>query len=162
MLLSEIVSTSAGVADTSGRKAKIDQIAGLLARVPVDEVPVAVAFLSGDLTQRQIGVGYAALMGLPDSWSPWSGSGAEAGAEVAGPSAQDAVPDLAGAVAAEEAHTAPAARASLTLTETDAAFEEIGALLGARLSGQAPGAARQPGRARDRERAPVPGPADRR
>ncbi len=112
VLLSEIVSTSAGVAATSARKAKIGQIAELLARVPVDEVPIAVAFLSGDLIQRQIGVGYAALMGLPDSWSPWSGSAA------------------AEAVAEEEAHTAPAAHASLTLTETDAAFEEIGALAG--------------------------------
>lgn len=112
VLLSEIVSTSAGVAATSARKAKIGQIAELLARVPVDEVPIAVAFLSGDLIQRQIGVGYAALMGLPDSSSPWSGSAA------------------AEAVAEEEAHTAPATHASLTLTETDAAFEEIGALAG--------------------------------
>jgi ATP-dependent DNA ligase I len=130
VLLSEIVSTSAGVAGTSGRKAKIDQIADLLARVPVDEVPIAVAFLAGDLTQRQIGVGYAALMGLPDSRSPWSGSAAKpAGAE-----ASEAVPALADAVAEEvaeeEAQTAPARQASLTITETDAAFEEIGALAG--------------------------------
>ncbi|MDR2985659.1 MAG: ATP-dependent DNA ligase [Nocardiopsaceae bacterium] len=116
MLLSDIVSTSAGVAATSGRKAKIDQIAELLARVPVDEVPVAVAFLSGDLTQRQIGVGYAALMGLPTSSSPWSGS--PAAEEVAEEAAQ------------EEAHIAPARQACLTLTETDVAFEEIGALAG--------------------------------
>ncbi len=130
MLLNEIVSTSAGVAGTSGRKAKIDQIADLLARVPVDEVRVAVAFLSGDLTQRQIGVGYAALMGLPDSWSPWSGPRAESG----DPRPPETAPDLAGAVAEEvaeeEAHTAPARQPSLTLTETDAAFEEIGALAG--------------------------------
>ncbi len=116
VLLSEIVSTSAGVAGTPGRRAKIDQIAELLARVPVDEVPIAVAFLSGDLTQRQIGVGYAALMGLPDS----------APAEGAAP----AKAALADAVAAEEAHTTPASQASLSLTETDAAFEEIGALAG--------------------------------
>ncbi|HEX5189814.1 MAG TPA: ATP-dependent DNA ligase [Streptosporangiaceae bacterium] len=122
MLLSEIVSTSAGVAGTSGRKAKTDQIAALLARVPVDEVPVAVAFLSGDLTQRQIGVGYAALMGLPDSGSAWLGSPAQpATGQPAG---------LAEEVSEEEAHTAPASRASLTLTETDAAFGQIGALSG--------------------------------
>jgi len=126
VLLSEIVSTSAGVTSTPGRKAKIDQIAGLLARVPVEEVPIAVAFLSGDLTQRQIGVGYAALMGLPDSWSPWFG----APAGPADPGPPDAVPALADAVAEEEAHTAPASHASLTLTETDTAFEEIGALAG--------------------------------
>src|SRR5215472_2940221 len=91
VLLGEIVTTSAGVAGTSGRRAKIDQIAELLTRVPVEEIPIAVAFLSGDLTQRQIGVGYAALMGLPDSGSPWSSSAA------------------AEAVAEEEAHSAPAA-----------------------------------------------------
>ena len=102
VLLSEIVSTSSGVAATPGRKAKIDQIADLLARVPVEEVPVAVAFMSGDLTQRQIGVGYAALMGLPDTGSAWR----------------------------PEEHTAAASQASLTLTETDCAFEEIGALSG--------------------------------
>jgi ATP-dependent DNA ligase I len=126
VLLSEIVATSAGVAATSGRKAKIDQIAELLARVPVGEVPVAVAFLSGDLTQRQIGVGYAALMGLPDSWSPWSGS-REAGSAATAPALAGAVADE---VAEEESHTAPARTASLTLTDTDAAFEEIGALAG--------------------------------
>ena len=111
VLLSEVVATSAVVARTAGRRAKIDAIASLLARVPADEVPVAVAFLSGDLTQRQIGVGYAALIGLPEP--------AAAGE-----------PALAAAVAAEGSHTAPVAEASLTLTETDAAFEEIGALAG--------------------------------
>ena len=58
MLLSEVVTTSAAVARQPGRRAKVDEIAGLLARVPGDEVPIAVAFLSGDLTQRQIGVGH--------------------------------------------------------------------------------------------------------
>ena len=139
VLLSEIVSTSSGVAATPGRRAKIDQIAGLLARVPGDEVPIAVAFLSGDLTQRQIGVGYAALMGLQDSAPAWSwppartgtagteslGGGADLAEEAAAAEAA-----LADAVAAEEAHTTPASQASLTLTETDAAFEEIGALTG--------------------------------
>ncbi len=111
MLLAEIVSTSAAVARTPGRRAKIDEIAGLLVRVPVEEVPIAVAFLSGDLTQRQIGVGYAALIGLPER-SP------------AEPAA------LAEAVTAEEGRTSPAAQPSLTLTETDAAFGEIGTLTG--------------------------------
>ncbi|HEX6934202.1 MAG TPA: ATP-dependent DNA ligase [Streptosporangiaceae bacterium] len=120
MLLSEIVSTSAGVAGTPGRKAKVDQIAALLARAPVGEVPVAVAFLSGDLTQRQIGVGYAALMGLPDAGPAWFGSRA----------APEQPAELAGEVAEEEEHTAPASHASLTLTDTDTAFEEIGALSG--------------------------------
>jgi ATP-dependent DNA ligase I len=100
VLLSEIVNTSAAVASTSGRRAKIDEIAGLLVRVPADEVPIAVAFLSGDLMQRQIGVGYAALIGLPEARE------------------------------SEQNPTSPAAAPSLTLTETDAAFGEIGSLTG--------------------------------
>jgi ATP-dependent DNA ligase I len=64
VLLRELVATSAVVASTTARKAKIGAIAGLLANVPPDEVPAAVAFLSGELTQRQIGVGYAALTDL--------------------------------------------------------------------------------------------------
>jgi ATP-dependent DNA ligase I len=135
VLLTEIVSTSAGVAATSGRKAKIEQIAELLARVPVDEVPVAVAFLSGDLIQRQIGVGYAALMGLPDSWSDKSQDPSVTVGSVAGSirppvSSEASGTALAEVVAEEEAHTAPASQASLTLMETDASFEEIGALAG--------------------------------
>ena len=72
MQLCELVATSAQVAASSGRKAKITAIADLLARVPPDEVPIAVAFLSGDLTQRQIGVGYAALMDLSPPDQPAS------------------------------------------------------------------------------------------
>ena len=61
MLLRELVQTSEAVAATSGRTAKITEIAGLLRRASAAEVPAVVAFLSGDLLQRQIGVGYASL-----------------------------------------------------------------------------------------------------
>jgi DNA ligase 1 len=61
MLLDRVVRTSAAVAAAPGRLAKIDLIAGLLREVPPAEIAVAVSFLSGELTQRQIGVGYAAL-----------------------------------------------------------------------------------------------------
>ena len=64
MLLTELVETSAAVARAPGRRVKIAEIASLLRRVPPDEVAVAVAFLSGELRQRQIGVGYAALTSL--------------------------------------------------------------------------------------------------
>jgi ATP-dependent DNA ligase len=64
VLLSEVVEASAEVAATRARSAKIDTIAALLRRVPPAEVMIAVAFLSGDLLQGQIGVGYAALGGL--------------------------------------------------------------------------------------------------
>ncbi|MEP7025196.1 MAG: ATP-dependent DNA ligase [Actinomycetota bacterium] len=91
MLLNELVRTSAAVAEASGRRAKIDAIAALLSQVPAAEVPAAVAFLSGELLQRQIGVGYAALSAPQAS---------------------------------------PAASPCLTLAETNAAFEAIGAVSG--------------------------------
>ncbi len=61
MLLKEVVRTSEAVAAAPGRRAKIAEISALLSRASPSEVPVAVAFLSGELRQRQIGVGYAAL-----------------------------------------------------------------------------------------------------
>jgi len=103
VLLNAIVRTSAAVASTPGRRAKISQIAELLGSVPPAEVPVAVAFLSGDLTQRQIGVGYAALT---DLLRP--GSAGDSG----------------------ELASSPAADPALTLAETDSAFGAIGALTG--------------------------------
>jgi DNA ligase 1 len=65
VLLRELVQTSDAVAATSGRLAKIEEISALLRRAGPGEVPVVVAFLSGELRQRQIGVGYASLGDLP-------------------------------------------------------------------------------------------------
>jgi ATP-dependent DNA ligase I len=65
VLLAEIARTSAAVAATSARRAKIELLAGCLREAGPDEVAIAVAYLSGDLPQRQIGVGYAALRDLP-------------------------------------------------------------------------------------------------
>jgi ATP-dependent DNA ligase I len=62
--LNELVQASAAVAVTRARNAKTERIADLLRRVPSSEVTAAVAFLSGELLQGQIGVGYAALSGL--------------------------------------------------------------------------------------------------
>jgi ATP-dependent DNA ligase I len=64
VLLAELVRTSEAVAATSGRRAKINEISALLRQAGPAEVPVVVAFLSGELRQRQIGVGYAALESL--------------------------------------------------------------------------------------------------
>ena len=64
MLLTELVLTSQAVAATPRRSVKIEEIARLLRTAGPEEVPVVVAFLSGELPQRQIGVGYAALGGL--------------------------------------------------------------------------------------------------
>ena len=78
MLLSDLVRTSEAVSLTSGRRVKIDEIAALLRRAAPEEIPVAVAFLSGELRQRQIGVGYAALGGLlPAASGPDGGAGRE-------------------------------------------------------------------------------------
>ena len=61
VLLSDVVEVSAGVTATSARNAKIAQIAALLARAEPGQVAVAVAVLSGELPQGQIGVGYATI-----------------------------------------------------------------------------------------------------
>jgi DNA ligase-1 len=65
MLLAEVVAASSDVAATSSRKAKIERLAGLLRTVPVPELVPVVAWLTGELRQRQIGVGYASLRDLP-------------------------------------------------------------------------------------------------
>jgi DNA ligase-1 len=120
VLLRELVQTSEAVAATSGRRAKVEEISALLRRASPDEVPVVVAFLSGELRQRQIGVGYAALGDLPGSW----------------PAGQPATAlSAAGAAAAVPAGTGPGltspAVAPLTVAETDAVFEAIGEVGGA-------------------------------
>src|SRR3954454_19483976 len=61
MLLHELVIASDAVAATSARSAKIAALAEVLGRAEGGEVPAAVAFLSGALLQRQIGVGWATL-----------------------------------------------------------------------------------------------------
>ena len=105
VLLSALVRTSSVVAGAPGRKAKIEAIAGLLRQAAPAEVPVAVAFLSGELRQRQIGVGFAAIRDLlGDSFWASADGAAAAGPETAGP--------------------------ALTLAEVDAAFAAIGAISG--------------------------------
>jgi ATP-dependent DNA ligase I len=115
MLLDQVVRTSAAVAGSPGRLAKIAEIAALLREVPAGEIPAAVAFLSGELTQRQIGVGYAAIIDL-------LGSGGSAAGRADGEPGRGAAPG-------QGAGPPPAAPA-LTLTEADAAFEAIGAQSG--------------------------------
>ncbi len=81
---------SEAVAATSSRLAKIAVLATALHDAGPAEVPIAVPYLSGELPQRQIGVGWASLPRRP--------------------------------------RRRP--RATLTLTEVDAAFTEIGAAAG--------------------------------
>ena len=70
MLLDEIARASADVAATSSRLAKVTRLAECLRHASPDEVPVAVAYLSGVLPQGTIGVGWAALRELPDAAPP--------------------------------------------------------------------------------------------
>jgi ATP-dependent DNA ligase I len=61
MLLVRIAEVSRAVGATSARLAKIGLLAGALREAGPPEVPIAVAYLSGELPQRQVGVGWAAL-----------------------------------------------------------------------------------------------------
>jgi DNA ligase-1 len=61
MLLAEVAEVSRRVAETPGRLAKVRELADCLRRVTPDEVPLAIAFLSGETRQGRLGVGYAAL-----------------------------------------------------------------------------------------------------
>jgi DNA ligase-1 len=69
VLLVDVVSASAEVGASSSRLAKVVRIAALLRAVGREDdardVAVIVSWLSGDLPQRQIGVGWAALRSLP-------------------------------------------------------------------------------------------------
>jgi ATP-dependent DNA ligase I len=71
VLLTEIAEVSRAVATTSARLAKIETLAGALRQAGPLEVPIAVAYLSGELPQRQIGVGWAMLRdGFPPADRP--------------------------------------------------------------------------------------------
>ena len=149
VLLRELVQTSEAVAATSGRTAKITEIAGLLRRAGPDEVPVVVAFLSGELRQRQIGVGYASLgelLRLEPSGQPLTGPWARvapeqvaaAGVPATGDPVAGAIPGVpagdvpAGAVPAEAVAAEDGADAApLTVAETDVVFEAVGQVAGA-------------------------------
>lgn len=68
MLLVDVARASADVAASSSRLAKTARLGELLrhaAAEDADAVAVVVSWLSGELTQRQIGVGWAALRSLP-------------------------------------------------------------------------------------------------
>jgi ATP-dependent DNA ligase I len=64
--LAELVATSETVAATSARGGKVAALVTALRDAGPDEISAAVAFLSGELRQRQIGVGWAALRQLPE------------------------------------------------------------------------------------------------
>src|SRR5438067_8367641 len=65
MLLSDLARASADVAETPGRLAKIARLADVLSEADPEELRVAVVYLSGELPQGSIGVGWASLRSLP-------------------------------------------------------------------------------------------------
>jgi DNA ligase 1 len=67
VLLVEVATTSREVGGTASRLTKVARIADLLNRAAPDPqlVAIIVSWLSGELRQRQIGVGWAALRSLP-------------------------------------------------------------------------------------------------
>ncbi len=65
MRLDELVRTSNDVASTSARSRKTESLAATLARLRAAEIRVGVSYLSGELPQGSIGVGWAALRNPP-------------------------------------------------------------------------------------------------
>jgi DNA ligase 1 len=65
MLLAELTAVSAAVGATRSRTAKVQAVAAALRDVEPGEAPAVGAFLSGELRQRQIGVGWAAVRDAP-------------------------------------------------------------------------------------------------
>jgi ATP-dependent DNA ligase I len=65
VLFADLARVSAAVGATRSRLAKIEALADGLRRLAPEEVPAGVAYLSGELRQRQIGVGWASLRDVP-------------------------------------------------------------------------------------------------
>src|SRR2546429_9759209 len=60
-LLADLVSASRRVSETSSRLEKIREIAACLRNVTPDEIPIAIAYLSGETCQGKLGVSYGSL-----------------------------------------------------------------------------------------------------
>jgi DNA ligase 1 len=124
MLLDELAAASADVGATAARSAKVARLAQALRSLAPDERAAGALFLAGELPQRQIGVGWAALRDPPPAAAAPSLTVTEADA------AFTAIGALAGAGsqgARREAVRALFARA----TPREQAF--LGALLGGEL-----------------------------
>lgn len=67
MRLSTLVERSRQITETTKRLEKIELLAGLLGQLQPEEVEITVAFLSGRILQRKLGIGYAAFRELPTS-----------------------------------------------------------------------------------------------
>ena len=65
--LADVAAASQAVGATSSRLAKAAALAALLRTADAADIPIVVSWLSGELPQRQIGVGWAALRSVPDA-----------------------------------------------------------------------------------------------
>ena len=63
-LLTEVVTASRDLSDTSSRSEKIGILAELLGRLDASEVAVAVGFLAGVPRQGRVGIGYSTIYGI--------------------------------------------------------------------------------------------------
>jgi DNA ligase 1 len=70
VLLDEVAQTSAALSETRARLAKIERLAACLRHLRSDEVPIAVAYLSGELPHGAVGIGWASLRDLPPPGPP--------------------------------------------------------------------------------------------
>ena len=61
ILLGELVQTSQRVGASASRRVKVQELASLLRSLAVNEIDIGVHYLSGEIPQGKIGVGYAAV-----------------------------------------------------------------------------------------------------
>ena len=64
MLLADVVATSEAIAAARARSVKVEALAGLLAHVEPDEIEPVVGFLSGEVRQGRIGIGWATVASI--------------------------------------------------------------------------------------------------
>ncbi|MBV8033330.1 MAG: ATP-dependent DNA ligase [Betaproteobacteria bacterium] len=69
-LLTELARASARVAENPGRLAKIAALADFLRRLAPQEIDIAIPYLSGELPQGKLALGYATLASVRGSASP--------------------------------------------------------------------------------------------
>ena len=60
-LLAEVVRASARVAETPSRLAKVRELAMCMRQLEPEEIEIAIPYLSGEIRQGKLSVGYAAL-----------------------------------------------------------------------------------------------------
>ena len=69
-LLSDVVRTSTQVAGTPSRLAKVRELADCLGRLEPDEIRIAIPYLSGEIRQGKLSLGYASLQSARAARAP--------------------------------------------------------------------------------------------